>query len=176
MMTGKKEKITILGVGNILLADEGFGVHFVRWLSGRYKPSENVHIIDGGTLGYALMDIICSCDNLIVIDVLKAKDTPGSIYRFNIQEMQAHMPPPTTAHEVTFFDVLFKAELMDELPETLFLCIVPTGLWRHESGNDTCNAGKVSGYGEITSGRIIQVEYDFGKSRSCMNCIWRNQF
>jgi hydrogenase maturation protease len=72
-----------------------------------------------------LIDIICSCDNLIVIDVLKAKDTPGSIYRFNTQEMQAHMPPPTTAHEVTFFDVLFKVELLDELPETIFLCIVP---------------------------------------------------
>jgi hydrogenase maturation protease len=124
-MTEKKEMITILGVGNILLADEGFGVHFVRWLSERYKPLENVSIIDGGTLGYALIDIICSCDHLIVIDVLKAKDTPGSIYRFNTQEMQAHMPPPTTAHEVTFFDVLFKVELMDELPETLFLCIAP---------------------------------------------------
>jgi hydrogenase maturation protease len=56
---------------------------------------------------------------------LKAKDIPGSIYRFNTEEMQAHMPPPTTAHEVTFFDVLFKVELMDELPQTLFLCIVP---------------------------------------------------
>jgi hydrogenase maturation protease len=62
---------------------------------------------------------------LIVIDVLKAKDKPGSIYRFDTEEMQAHMPPPTTAHEVTFFDVLFKVELMDELPQTLFLCIVP---------------------------------------------------
>jgi len=124
-MTEKKEKVTILGVGNILLRDEGFGVHFVSWFSQRYKPSDSVRMIDGGTLGYALIDIICSCDNLIVIDVLKAKDTPGSIYRFNIQEMQAHMPPPTTAHEVTFFDVLFKVELMDELPQTLFLCIVP---------------------------------------------------
>ena len=124
-MTEKKEKVTILGVGNILLRDEGFGVHFVRWFSGRYQPSDNIRIIDGGTLGYALIDIICSCDNLIVIDVLKAKDRPGSIYRFNTQEMQAHMPPPTTAHEVTFFDVLFKVELMDELPEIIFLCIVP---------------------------------------------------
>ena len=124
-MTEKKERVTILGVGNILLRDEGFGVHFVRWFSQRYKSSENVSIIDGGTLGYALLDIICSCDNLIVIDVLKTKDTPGSIYRFNTREMQAHMPPPTTAHEVTFFDVLFKVELLDELPETLFLCIVP---------------------------------------------------
>ena len=60
-----------------------------------------------------------------MIDVLKAKDTPGSIYRFNTEEMQTHMPPPTTAHEVTFFDVLFKVEMIDELPETLFLCIVP---------------------------------------------------
>jgi hydrogenase maturation protease len=124
-MTEKKEKVTILGVGNILLRDEGFGVHFVSWFSQRYKPSEDVSIIDGGTLGYALIDIICSCENLIVIDVLKAKDIPGSIYRFNTQEMQAHMPPPTTAHEVTFFDVLFKVELMDELPETIFLCIIP---------------------------------------------------
>jgi len=117
--------VTILGVGNILLADEGFGVHFVKWLADRYQPDDRVRIIDGGTLGYSLIDIICSCDHLIVIDVLKAKDTPGSIYRFNTEEMQAHMPPPTTAHEVTFFDVLFKVELMDELPETVFLCIVP---------------------------------------------------
>ena len=124
-MAEKKERVTILGVGNILLADEGFGVHFVRWLSQQYKPTEGVSIIDGGTLGYALIDIICSCDNLIVIDVLKAKDIPGSIYRFNTEEMQAHMPSPTTAHEVTFFDVLFKVELMDELPQTIFLCIVP---------------------------------------------------
>jgi hydrogenase maturation protease len=121
----EKNLVTILGVGNILLTDEGFGVHFVRWFSERYKPAEGVRIIDGGVLGYTLIDIISSCDNLIVLDVLKAKDTPGSIYRFNTQEMQAHMPPPTTAHEVTFFDVLFKVELMDELPETIILCIVP---------------------------------------------------
>lgn len=117
--------VTILGVGNILLADEGFGVHFVKWIAQRYQQSNQVRIVDGGTLGYALIDIICSCDHLIVVDVLKAKDKPGSIYRFNAAEMQAHMPPPTTAHEVTFFDVLFKVELMNELPETVFLCIVP---------------------------------------------------
>lgn len=117
--------VTILGIGNILLADEGFGVHFVRWLTGRYRSTDNVRIIDGGTLGYALLDIICSCDNLIVVDVLKAKDTPGSIYRFNKEEMDIHMPPPTSAHEVTFPDVLFKTELMGESPATIFLCIVP---------------------------------------------------
>jgi len=121
----EKNLVTILGIGNILLADEGFGVHFVDWFSKRYRATDDVRIIDGGTLGYKLLDIICSCKTLIVVDVLKVKDEPGSIYRFNKEEMELHMPPPTSAHEVTFSDVLFKTEMMDESPETIFLCIVP---------------------------------------------------
>lgn len=120
-----KNFVTILGIGNILLQDEGFGVHFVRWLSERYPATDEVRIIDGGTLGYALLDIVSGCQNLIVIDVLKVDDVPGSIYHFSKEEMEIHLPPPTTAHEVTFPDLLFKVELMDELPEVIFLCIVP---------------------------------------------------
>ena len=121
----ERNLVTILGIGNTLLTDEGFGVHFVDWFSKRYRATDDVQMIDGGTLGYALLDIICSCDHLIVVDVLKVQDTPGSIYRFNKEEMEIHMPPPTSAHEVTFSDVLFKTEMMDESPETIFLCIVP---------------------------------------------------
>jgi hydrogenase maturation protease len=124
MMT-KRNSVTVLGIGNILMSDEGFGVHFVRWVANRYRETNEVKIIDGGTLGYALLDIICSCDHLIVVDVLKVQDAPGSMYRFNKEEMELHLPPPTTAHEVTFPDVLFKSELLGEAPETIFLCIVP---------------------------------------------------
>jgi len=120
-----KNLVSILGIGNVLLTDEGFGVHFVRWFSSRYRATDEIKIIDGGTLGYALLDIISSCRNLIVIDVLKVDDTPGSLYRFNKKEMEIHLPPPTSAHEVTFSDVLFKVELMGESPEVVFLCIVP---------------------------------------------------
>jgi len=121
----ERNLVTVLGIGNVLMGDEGFGIHFTRWLSSRYRPNDHVRIIDGGTLGYALLDIICSCEHLIIVDVLKAQDEPGSIYRFSKEEMELHMPPPTTAHEVTFPDVLFKAELLGEAPETIFLCIVP---------------------------------------------------
>jgi hydrogenase maturation protease len=120
-----RNRVTLLGIGNILMGDEGFGVHFVRWFSKRYLTTDDVRIVDGGTLGYALLDIICSCDHLFVVDVLKVQDIPGSIYRFTKEEMELHMPPPTSAHEVTFPDVLFKTELMGESPETIFLCIVP---------------------------------------------------
>lgn len=120
-----RNKVTVLGIGNILMADEGFGVHFTRWFSQRRRIPDDLHVVDGGTLGYALLDILCSCDHLIVVDVLKVQDAPGSIYRFTKEEMELHLPPPTSAHEVTFPDVLFKTELMGESPETVFLCVVP---------------------------------------------------
>lgn len=118
-------KVTILGIGNILLGDEGFGVHFIRWFGERYRLPEGVTLMDGGTLGYALLDTICSCHRLIVIDCIKLNDAPGSLYRFTGEEMESHIPPPTSAHEVTFADVLCKAELIGEAPETVFLCLVP---------------------------------------------------
>ena len=122
---GNKDRITILGLGNILLQDEGFGVHFVRWFENNYRVPENVRIVEGGTLGYGLLDTVCSCDRLLVIDVIKANEEPGSVYRFTKEEVDAHMLEPTSAHEVSFHDVLCKAELIDELPEVIFICIVP---------------------------------------------------
>ena len=121
----EKKRITILGLGNILLQDEGFGVHFVRWFENNYRVPENVKVVEGGTLGYGLLDTVCSCDKLLVIDVIKAKEEPGSVYRFTKEEVDAQMLEPTSAHEVSFQDVLLKAELIDELPEVVFLCIVP---------------------------------------------------
>jgi hydrogenase maturation protease len=122
---GNKDRITILGLGNVLLQDEGFGVHFVRWFDGNYRVPENVKIVEGGTLGYGLLDTVCSCDRLLVIDVIKADEESGSVYRFTKEEVDAQMLEPTSAHEVSFHDVLCKAELIDELPEVIFLCIVP---------------------------------------------------
>lgn len=121
----EKKKITIVGLGNILLEDEGFGVHFIRYIEGRYRFDDNVLLVDGGTLAYKLLDYICAADHVILVDAIKIDDTPGSIYRFTREEMELHMPPPTSAHEVEFMDVLYQADLMGELPETTFLCIVP---------------------------------------------------
>jgi len=121
----KANRLTILGLGNILLGDEGYGVHFVRRFSERYRLPDDVLILNGGTLGYKLLDTVCSCETLIVIDVLRLKDKPGSIYRFEKKDMALYLPPPTSAHEVQFPDVLLQAEMLDECPDVIFLCIVP---------------------------------------------------
>jgi hydrogenase maturation protease len=117
--------IHILGLGNILLQDEGFGVHFIRWFSKAYALPENVKVVDGGTLGYQLLDILSGCEEAIIIDVIKLNDRPGSVYRFSRDEMDIHLPPPTSVHEVKFADVICKLELMGEAPPMVFLCVVP---------------------------------------------------
>ena len=91
----------------------------------RWRFSEEVELVEGGVMGYALLGPVCDCENLIVIDALKVEDTPGSIYRFTLSELELRLPPPTSAHEVQFLDVLCKAEMLGEAPEVIFLCIVP---------------------------------------------------
>lgn len=122
---GEQKKITVLGLGSIILKDEGFGVHFVKWFLERHRFPDDIRILDGGTLGYRLLDIVTSSSVLIVIDVIKLDEVPGAMYRFTRDELTTKMPDPTTAHEVEFPDVLAMADLMDECPEVVFLCIVP---------------------------------------------------
>jgi hydrogenase maturation protease len=121
----ERQFITILGLGNILMKDEGFGVHFVRWIGNRWRLPETVELIEGGVMAYALLGPVCGCEHLIVVDVLKTDDEPGAVYRFTLAEIEPKLPPPTSAHEVQFLDVLCKAEMLDEAPEVIFLCIVP---------------------------------------------------
>ena len=77
----KKKQITILGVGNILFSDEGFGVRVVEKLDESYEFPENVSIIDGGVLGLNLLGVISEADRLIVIDAVRNKGEAGTFER-----------------------------------------------------------------------------------------------
>ena len=122
---GKKFRLTIMGLGNILFRDEGFGVHFVHAFRKKYRMPDDVLIMDGGTLGFMLMDHICETNHLLVIDTVKADDRPGSIYRFHPDAIPTALHYNVSAHEVEFLDVLFKAEMMGEAPQTVIIGIVP---------------------------------------------------
>lgn len=123
-----KQLINIIGLGNILMKDEGFGVHFVKWLGGRWKFPDTVELIEGGVMAYALLGPVCGCEHLIVVDVLRTDDEPGAVYRFTLAEIGPKLPPPASAHEVQFLDVLCKAEMLEEAPEVIFLCVVPENI------------------------------------------------
>ncbi|MGA1840222.1 MAG: HyaD/HybD family hydrogenase maturation endopeptidase [bacterium] len=122
---GKKYRLIILGLGNVLFKDEGFGIHFVRDFQERYCLPEDVPIIDGGTLGYMLMDLICQTENLLVVDTVKTNEEPGTVYKFNPDAIPTTLQYNVSAHEVEFLDLLLKADMIGEAPRTTIIAVVP---------------------------------------------------
>ena len=81
------DRITILGVGNILLRDEGVGVRVVEELKKGYTFPENVSLVDGGTQGLWLLATIQESDHLIVVDAVLGGGEPGSLYRLEREDL-----------------------------------------------------------------------------------------
>lgn len=104
-------KILILGVGNVLLADEGVGVHTVRRLQEEYDFPPGVKLMDGGTLGISLMEFIQDCDHLIVIDAVRAGRAPGSVYRLENEGLRKSLGMSDSMHQVDLVDTLIMCDL-----------------------------------------------------------------
>ena len=121
-------KIVILGVGNLLLSDEGVGVHVANELIKRQLPP-GVKVIEGGTDGFRLLNVITEADRLIVIDAVKGGGPPGSIYRFDIDEVQ-NCPSGfrTSVHQIGILEVINLSGLIGKTPHTTVIGIEPKSL------------------------------------------------
>ncbi len=118
------KKIVVLGIGNLLLKDEGVGIHVIEALKKETLP-ENVELIDGSVSGFDLLPIVQNCDKLIVVDAVKTDDKPGSIYKFSAQDVDIKRDTPISLHDVDFFQVLEIARKFGKLPPTELITIVP---------------------------------------------------
>jgi hydrogenase maturation protease len=118
----------ILCVGNLLLSDEGFGVHAAKVLEQESLP-EHVRVVEGGTDGFHLMNVIRGAARLIVVDTIKGGGEPGSIYRFAREDAPAgRLPLLTSAHQVGILEVLDLLGLMGRVPRTVFFGVEPASL------------------------------------------------
>ncbi|MDD5171400.1 MAG: hydrogenase maturation protease, partial [Syntrophales bacterium] len=79
-------KILILGVGNLLRGDDGFGVHLISSLA-RVAFPPNVQLLEAGTVSHQLIPLFGEIDRLIVIDAVEAGDRPGSIFLFDPDDL-----------------------------------------------------------------------------------------
>ena len=121
----KVQDILILGIGNILLKDEGVGVHVVNKLKEMPLP-DNVEVLDGGTAGLDLTDFIANRKKVIVIDAVKAGEKPGTIYRLTEKNLNIKPKAIMSFHEIDFLDALHMSEVMGDKPkETIVIGIEP---------------------------------------------------
>ena len=113
--------ILVLGIGNVLLTDEGIGVRALNELERRYTFPENVELLDGGTAGIELLRHIRNRDYLIIIDAMKFNQEPGTVTRVEGNDVPAAFRTRISPHQLGLSDLLAAAMLTDELPPNLVL-------------------------------------------------------
>ena len=103
--------ITILGIGNILLSDEGLGVVAVKKFSEEYEYPESVKVMDGGTLGIDLMYFLEGTEKLLVVDAVAGGKPPGTLYKIKNEEVKKYFRNKVSMHELGFQEVMALMEL-----------------------------------------------------------------
>jgi hydrogenase maturation protease len=115
-------QILILGIGNILWADEGFGVRAVEAMQHQYRFPANVQLLDGGTQGLYLVEHVQNADVLVVFDAVDYGLPPGTLKRVEGEEVPKFLGvKKLSLHQTGFQEVLATAELLGKFPSHLLL-------------------------------------------------------
>jgi hydrogenase maturation protease len=114
-------KTLVLGVGNLLLKDEGVGIHAINLLENEDLPSD-VSLMDGGTGGLHLLSWLQDCDRIIMIDAALDDNPPGTV-RLIQPRYASDFPPLMSAHEIGLRDMIEAMYLLGNLPEIRLIVI-----------------------------------------------------
>ncbi|MEN2986574.1 MAG: HyaD/HybD family hydrogenase maturation endopeptidase [Thermodesulfovibrionaceae bacterium] len=116
-------KIGVIGVGNILLRDDGVGPKVVEQLKKNYIFEPEVEIIDGGTLGLDLLHYLEEFERLIIIDIADFGKEPGFIDVVKADDIPPYLKPKLSAHHVGIQDLLEVAKFIGVLPKEIIFII-----------------------------------------------------
>jgi len=118
----KNENILVLGIGNILWADEGFGVRAVQELHSQWRFPPSVSVLEGGTQGFNLLHHVQAADRVIVFDAIDYGLAPGTLKVLTNEQVPRFMGcKKLSLHQTGFQDVLGVADLTGRLPDELVL-------------------------------------------------------
>jgi hydrogenase maturation protease len=116
----------IIGLGNLLLGDEGIGVHAMRQLEAAYRFDPAVELIDGGTSGLDLLPLLQDQQRLLLLDALVSDDPPGSIRVIRNGAIKSALTEKVSLHHLGLADLLALAELLGcAPPEIVLIGVVP---------------------------------------------------
>ena len=117
----KSEKTLILGLGNILLQDEGIGVHTLRELEKLTWP-ENIDLLDGGTGGFVLLSLFEDYKNLVIIDATLSSEPEGTIKVLK-PKFAKDFPKSLSTHELGLKDMIESAILLGKVPDISLITV-----------------------------------------------------
>lgn len=117
-------EIIVIGIGNVILKDDGFGVHVIEALKREDLP-DNVLLVDGGTSSIDMMGYFVDYNNLIIVDVLKAGAKPGTIYKLSPDDLKSYKRDNLSIHSIQILDVIKMANMLGADPDVLIYGIEP---------------------------------------------------
>ncbi len=127
-MADNEKKAVVLGIGNLLMGDEGFGIHVLRHLERNFVFPENVRLVDCGTAGIYMAPFFEDADVAIVMDAALIDGLePGKILRLNHQEVRAgDIQSSLSPHQIGVLEILEICRLRDTLPSKVeFFLVIP---------------------------------------------------
>ncbi|MBI5968198.1 MAG: HyaD/HybD family hydrogenase maturation endopeptidase [Deltaproteobacteria bacterium] len=114
-------KISVIGLGNILLRDEGIGVHVVEALRKDFDFSQDFRLLDGGTLGLDLLPYVEGTEKILFVDAIDLQKEPGTIAIIEDEEIPSCLKPALSFHEIGLADLLFAAKFVGIKPPKVTL-------------------------------------------------------
>ena len=119
--------ILVLGLGNTLMTDDGFGSRMAEMLQSCFLFSPEVAVLDGGTLGLDLLPRLEGIDRLLIIDALEMDAEPGDVFRLEGEDVPRAFASKLSVHQMGVQDLLAVAELQGRLPSELVVWGVQPG-------------------------------------------------
>jgi hydrogenase maturation protease len=113
--------ILVLGLGNLLLRDEGLGVRALERLEARYELPPEVRCLDGGVLGLGLLAYLDGVTHLLILDAVQTGREPGVALRLEGAEIPANFSLKLSMHEIRFEEILAICRLRGALPPRLIV-------------------------------------------------------
>lgn len=112
----------IFGAGNLLCSDEGFGVHFIKYLEKHYQFEDDVELYDGGTLGIMVTHLLEDADRVFLIDVVDTPGDPGDVFRYEKEQfLLGRLPIKMSPHQIGIQEVLTLSDLRGKTPDQVSL-------------------------------------------------------
>ncbi|WP_295007365.1 HyaD/HybD family hydrogenase maturation endopeptidase [uncultured Dechloromonas sp.] len=112
-------KIVVLGIGNILLTDEGVGVRVIEALEEKYALPPDVEVIDGGTCGMEMLEQLEDLDGLVVVDCVRCKQPPATPVLLQGDDVPVFFKTKLSPHQVSLSDVLASLEFTGRAPKSI---------------------------------------------------------
>ena len=116
----------VVGIGNLILQDEGVGVHAVNLLTESKSLPPEVELVDGGTHTYDLLDLFCEADVIIIIDALQGGGEPGTLYRAPLEDLSLRPQDNCTSlHQLHFIEAVHMVQMLGHNPEIIVYGVEP---------------------------------------------------